>query len=88
MEHKDNIPYGNLVLGWEITWTGEISFVEGGVVIVATATGVGIEGKVKGMKANWTYTMNYVGDDFPTPNETFFYVIEGNIDKPQGSIKK
>ena len=75
---------------WEMTWTGALTptLDPAGMIIVATATGVGVEGKVKGMKANWTYTMNYVGDNFPTPNETFFYVIEGNIDKPQGPIKK
>ena len=75
---------------WEMTWTGALTPTPDpvGMIIVATATGVGVEGKVKGMKANWTYTMNYVGDNFPTPNETFFYVIEGNIDKPQGPIKK
>jgi len=73
---------------WEMEWTGKIVLVEGGALIVATATGVGVEGKVKGMTANWTYTMNYVGDLPPTPNESFFYVIEGNIDKPQGPIKK
>ena len=74
---------------WEMMWTGDLNFIEGGVVLVATVTGVGVEGKVKGMEANWIYTMDYVGADFPNPaNPTFFYVIEGNIEKPQGPIKK
>lgn len=76
---------------WEMEWTGNLTptLEPVGMILVATATGVGVEGKVKGMKANWTYTMNYVGTDFPNPaNQTFFYVIEGNIDKPQGPIKK
>ena len=77
---------------WEMTWKGIMTPTTNpsGMKIVAEAEGNGVEGKVKGMKANWTYTMNFVGDEFPptTPNPTFFYVIEGNIDKPQGPIKK
>ncbi len=70
---------------WEIEWKGEITFSEDGkgALVVATAVGKGVEGKVKGMKAKWTYTMNYVGDlsNFPDPtNPTFFYLIEGNIE--------
>ncbi len=46
------------------------------------AEGIGVEGKVKGMEANWTYTMDYIGADFPNPaNPTFFYKIEGSIEK-------
>ena len=74
---------------WEMTWSGELDFGAEGVVIVTNATGIGVEGKVKGMEAKWTYTMNYIGTDFPNPeNPTFFYAIEGNIVKPQGPIKK
>ncbi len=80
---------------WDIEWAGTITpNDEGtGVVIVATATGIGAEGKVKGMNGLWTYTMNYIfaetDESFPDPNNpTCFYVIEGNIDKPQGPIKK
>jgi hypothetical protein len=70
---------------WEMTWKGTITPIgENLLLIVAIATGEGIEGKVKGMNANWTYTMNW---DTTNP-ETYFYVIEGNIDKPQGPIKK
>ena len=74
---------------WEMTWSGDITFGEEGVVILAYATGKGVEGKVKGMEANWIYSMDYIGDDFPNPeNPTFFYAVEGNIVKPQGPIKK
>lgn len=74
---------------WEMVWNGEITFSAEGVLLVAYVTGIGVEGKVKGMEANWTYTMDYVGTDFPNPeNPTFFYAIEGNIEKPQGPIKK
>ncbi|RLD53332.1 MAG: hypothetical protein DRI97_13645 [Bacteroidetes bacterium] len=74
---------------WEMEWSGEINFVGEVMVIAATATGVGVEGKVKGMKANWTYTMNYVGTFPPldVKNPTCFYTVEGNIVKPQGPIK-
>ena len=68
---------------WEMKWEGGLApNAEGtGFDIVATATGVGVEGKVKGMKAKWTYTMNYIGDDFPNPaNPTFFYKIKGSIE--------
>jgi hypothetical protein len=74
---------------WEMEWSGDITPTDDGLLITATAAGEGIAGKVKGMKANWTYTMNYVGDDFPNPaNPTLFYVVEGSIEKPQGPIKK
>jgi len=73
---------------WEMTWEGTMTPNTDGAVIVATATGEGVAGKVKGMKANWIYTMNYIGPWPPIPNETFFYVVEGNIEKPQGPIKK
>jgi hypothetical protein len=49
---------------------------------VGTAEGKGVEGEVKGMEAYWIYTMDYVGADFPNPeNPTLFYKIEGNITK-------
>ena len=74
---------------WVLEWSGSITPTDDGFLVVATAEGKGVDGKVKGMKGNWTYTMNYVGADFPNPaNPTFFYIVEGNIDKPQGPIKK
>jgi len=67
---------------WEMTWTGSITPTADGILLVASAEGIGVEGKVKGMEANWTYTMNYIGADFPNPaNPTFFYKIEGSIEK-------
>ena len=68
---------------WEATWYGEITFNEDGAVIVAYVEGEGVEGKVEGLEANWIYTMTYIGElPFNPSNPTFFYVIEGNIDKP------
>ena len=68
---------------WDMTW----KFMQFPSIadnrLIATAEGIGVAGKVKGMKAYWTYTMDHDGTD-----ETFFYVVEGNIDKPQGPIKK
>ena len=73
---------------WEMTWTGSITPTEEGILVEASAEGTGVEGKVKGLKANWTYTMDYVGADFPNPeNPTFFYKIEGSIDKKLVSQK-
>lgn len=74
---------------WEMTWSGTITPTAEGLKLTAQVEGVGVEGKVKGLKANWTYIMNYVGPDFPNPeNQTFFYNVTGAIDKPQGPIKK
>jgi hypothetical protein len=69
---------------WEMDWEFEI-FMPGdeGIYAVAVVTGEGISGKVKGMKAKWTYTLDW---EFAKP-ETFFYAVKGNIDKPQGPIK-
>ena len=65
---------------WDIKWKGELVSGAGGAIIIATAKGKGVQGEVFGMKAEWTYTMNYKGDDFPNPaNPTFFYVIQGEI---------
>ncbi len=65
---------------WEMTWFGSMTPSADGssTLIVAEAFGMGVEGKVRGMKANWTYTMTYDG----TP-ETFFYVVKGSIEKSQ-----
>jgi len=73
---------------WDLTWEGTLTLKDldnplAGFDIVAIATGEGEAGKVKGMNAYWTYTMDFDG----TP-ETMFYVVEGNIEKPQGPIKK
>ncbi len=71
---KNDSPAGK----WEMTWSGGLTPTDDGVLIVAEAMGTGVEGYVKGMKAKWSYTMTYVGNDFPNPeNPTFFYVIEG-----------
>src|SRR4030042_5739026 len=72
---------------WEMKWGGKITFGEDGrsALVVATVDGKGVEGKVRGMIATWIYTMNYVGDlsKFPDPtNSTFFYTVEGNVEKP------
>jgi len=70
---------------WEMIWSSTMTPIVGGFLIVAHAMGEGVEGKVKGMSAEWTYTMNWMDDD---KENTFFYVVEGNIVKPQGPIKK
>ena len=72
---------------WEMKWEGIITIGEDGksALVVATAEGKGVEGKVKGMIATWTYTMNYVGDlsKMPDPtNPTCFYTVEGKVEKP------
>ena len=72
---------------WEIKWEGKITLGEDGksALVVATADGKGVEGKVKGMIATWIYTMNYVGDlsKMPDPtNPTCFYTVEGKVEKP------
>ena len=79
---------------WEMEW--EFSVMDPPFLMVAIATGKGIEGKVKGMKANWTYTLHYTGPmiedgvfpPFDVTHPSFRYVVEGNIEKPQGPIKK
>jgi hypothetical protein len=72
---------------WEIKWEGKITIGKDGksALVVATADGKGVEGKVKGMTATWIYTMNYVGDlsKMPDPtNPTCFYTVEGKVEKP------
>ncbi len=72
---------------WEIKWEGKVTLGEDGksALVVATADGKGVEGKVKGMTATWIYTMNYVGDlsKMPDPtNPTCFYNVEGKVEKP------
>ena len=79
---------------WEMEWSGSITPTDDGLLVIAIAEGWGIAGKVKGMKANWTYTMNYTGPmlpgDFPfdITDPSFYYAVTGNIEKPQGPIKK
>lgn len=70
---------------WAISWEGTMTFLDDGTgaFIFATAVGTGIEGKVEGLVANWTYTMNWV---FSEP-ETFVYAIEGKI-IPPGQAKR
>ena len=61
---------------WEMKWWGTVT----GNIIVAYAVGIGTEGDVKGMFAEWTYTMNYTGGDPFNPfHESFFYATEGYI---------
>lgn len=87
--HKEN--RGKWEMEWEFV---PVEQPEVGVLMVATATGIGVEGKVKGMQANWTYTFHYTGpldgpSEFPFDinDPSFHYVINGNIVKPQGPIK-
>lgn len=71
---------------WDMTYSLTVTPVENGMLLVGDVEGIGVEGKVDGLEASWTYTMNYVGTDFPNPdNETFFYEIEGTIYKPTGN---
>jgi len=73
---------------WEMEYVFvEFSSTPEGTYILCTVTGTGTEGKVKGMKANWIYTMDCDGPAGPS-NPEFFYAITGNIDNPQGPIKK
>lgn len=76
---------------WEMEW--EFVVMEP-TYLVATATGIGVSGKVKGLKANWTYTFNYTGPldgppEFPfdITHPSFRYEVEGFIEKPQGHNK-
>jgi len=67
---------------WEIAWDGIITpiledDVQIGINIVCDAYGTGTKGAVKGLVAEWTYTMNYL---FADPN-TFCYETEGFIEK-------
>lgn len=65
---------------WEIKWYGTQTFTNTGYPengpfeIVAYAVGVGTEGNVKGMFAEWTYTMDFDGNP-----ATLFYTTEGYI---------
>lgn len=61
---------------WEMKWYGTqtvVSDVE--LIIVALAVGTGTEGNVKGMFAEWTYTMNTL--------DGFYYNIEGYLASKQ-----
>lgn len=80
IDDRDAPPIGK----WEMTYEGSITPLEdgSGLFLTGVAVGIGVEGKVKGMEATWTYTMNYVGNDFPNPdNPTFVYEVEGEITK-------
>ena len=59
---------------WELSWQGVQTPTQDGFKIVVDAVGTGTEGEVKGLFANWTYTMNYNG----TP-ESMFYATAGTI---------
>lgn len=69
---------------WEMEWEFE-EFNESpeGIYAVAIATGKGVSGEVRGMKAKWTYTLDW---DF-TP-ETFFYAVSGKIENQYGPDHK
>ena len=58
---------------WELNWRGTQKFEtpDGDFEIVVYAYGTGTEGKVKGMFAEWTYTMKSV--------DGFFYATEGYV---------
>ena len=72
---------------WEMEYVFDVFDVTPeGAYILCTVTGTGTEGKVKGMTANWVYTMDCDGPVSPE-NPEFFYSLTGNIVKPQGPIK-
>jgi len=56
---------------WEMCWHGNIT----GGIGVAKAFGIGVEGKVKGLFAKSTYTIDVTGG----PPPTAYYVTEGFI---------
>jgi hypothetical protein len=59
---------------WALTWEGTMCPQDdGSTLICAKAVGVGIEGEVAGLKAEWVYSMEYDGSP-----ATFFYDIQGN----------
>ena len=67
---------------WEITWDGiKTPILDAddviGINIVCEAVCTGVEGAVKGLVAEWTYTMNFIITD----PATFFYATEGFIKK-------
>ena len=70
----DDVGNGNYDGKWEMKWYGTQTLTVDGFIIVAYAVGVGTEGNVKGLFAEWTYTLNFDG----TP-ESAFYVSEGYI---------
>ncbi len=71
VKDPDDEPIGK----WEISWQGWQTQTSDGYKIVCDAVGEGKEGEVKGLVANWTYTMNNsLGVD-----STFFYKTEGHI---------
>lgn len=61
---------------WDITWSGEQTPTANGFKLTDTATGIGVEGEVKGMIARWHYEMNF---DVNDPANTFFYELKGVI---------
>ena len=68
---------------WEITWDGiQTPIMDAdemvGLKIVCDAYGIGKEGAVKGLVAEWTYTMNLL---FADEANTFYYETEGFIKK-------
>ena len=69
---------------WDVTWDGIVTPIldedeaQIGVNIVCNAYGTGTKGAVKGLVAEWTYTMNWRFADDPS---TFFYETEGFIEK-------
>ncbi|MEN8192032.1 MAG: hypothetical protein ABFS12_04405 [Bacteroidota bacterium] len=44
---------------WEMSWHGDLTYTAEGPMLVANAVGQGKEGDVKGLVAEWTYTMDF-----------------------------
>ena len=59
---------------WEMSWHGPMVPTADGFLIEVHAVGIGVEGEVMGLFAEWNYTMNF---DFSNPN--FMYISEGYI---------
>ena len=66
---------------WEMKWWGTETEIipDEENLIVALVVGTGTEGNVKGMFAEWTYTMNYN----PETYDGFFYTFEGYLASKQ-----
>jgi hypothetical protein len=63
-------------------WSGVQTMTGGGFNIVAHVVGKGVEGEVKGMRAKWTYKMDFDG----TP-ETLIYYADGFLFKGKQGTK-
>ncbi len=59
---------------WKLSFHGNITKTEVGMIVEDVCTGTGKEGEVKGMVAKWAHKMDY---DFTIP-ATFIYDFEGD----------